>query len=156
LRLQRENATSLIFISHDLGVVRYLADKIAVMYLGRICEVGPADAIFSGPRHPYTQALLSAVPAPGPTAPLPGIRLQGPLPSPLEPPSGCPFHTRCPRKIGTICEQEIPPWREAGASHRIWCHLRVEELDGQLEPARAMKPGLSVVGASPSSIPSQS
>ncbi len=159
LRLQRENATSLIFISHDLGVVRYLADKIVVMYLGRICEIGPADAIFSGPRHPYTQALLSAVPAPGPTARLRGIRLQGPLPSPLEPPSGCPFHTRCPRKIGPICEQEIPPWREAGASHRIWCHLRVEELDGQLdqsESARAMKPGLSVVGASSTSIPSQS
>jgi peptide/nickel transport system ATP-binding protein len=151
LRLQRENATSLIFISHDLGVVRYLADQIAVMYLGRVCEIGPANAIFGGPNHPYTQALLSAVPTPGPAGRAPGMRLRGPLPSPLAPPQGCPFHTRCPRKIGLICEQDVPPWREAGASHRIWCHLQLDELTSQLgetETTRAKRLGLAVIDGS--------
>src|SRR5262249_9168175 len=106
LKLQRDNATSLLFISHDLGVVRYLADEIAVMYLGEICESGPAEVIFAGPNHPYTEALLSAVPVPAPGARASAPRLQGALPSPLSPPSGCRFHTRCPRKIGAICETE--------------------------------------------------
>jgi peptide/nickel transport system ATP-binding protein len=128
LQLQRENATSLIFISHDLGVVRYLADEVAVMYLGHVCEVGAADQVFGGPNHPYTEALLSAVPLPDPRARAAGPRLRGALPSPLSPPSGCPFHTRCPRKLGPICETEPPPWREAAAGHRIWCHLRIDEM----------------------------
>jgi peptide/nickel transport system ATP-binding protein len=128
LRLQQENATSLLFISHDLGVVRYLADQIAVMYLGHICETGSADAVFGGPNHPYTQALLSAVPIPNPTARASAVRLHGPLPSPLAFLPGCPFHTRCPRKIGPICEAEVPPWRDAGSGHRIWCHLQLSEL----------------------------
>jgi peptide/nickel transport system ATP-binding protein len=128
LRLQQDSGTSLIFISHDLGVVRYLADEIAVMYLGHICESGPADRVFGGPNHPYTEALLSAVPVPDPAARATGPRLRGPLPSPLAPPAGCPFHTRCPRKIDARCETATPPWREPAAGHRIWCHLPVADL----------------------------
>jgi peptide/nickel transport system ATP-binding protein len=128
LRLQRDNGTSLIFVSHDLGVVRYLADEVAVMYLGHICESGPADRVFGGPNHPYTEALLSAVPVPDPGARASGPRLRGPLPSPLSPPSGCPFHTRCPRKIDVRCETATPPWRDAAAGHRIWCHLPLADL----------------------------
>jgi peptide/nickel transport system ATP-binding protein len=123
LQLQRDNDTSLIFISHDLGVVRYLADEVIVMYLGRICEVGPADIVFGGPNHPYTEALLSAVPVPDPKANRVRLRLQGTVPSTVSPPSGCPFHTRCPRNLGRICEEESPPWQEMGKGHRIWCHL---------------------------------
>jgi len=123
LELQRDNDTSLIFISHDLGVVRYLADEVVVMYLGHVCESGPADVVFSGPNHPYTEALLSAVPVPDPETSPARIRLQGTVPSAVSPPSGCPFHTRCPRKLGRICEDETPPWHEMGDGHRIWCHL---------------------------------
>jgi len=123
LELQRDNDTSLIFISHDLGVVRYLADEIVVMYLGHVCESGPADVVFSGINHPYTEALLSAVPVPDPEASPARIRLKGTVPSAVSPPSGCPFHTRCPRKLGRICEDKVPPWHEMGDGHRIWCHL---------------------------------
>jgi peptide/nickel transport system ATP-binding protein len=123
LELQRDNDTSLIFISHDLGVVRYLADDVVVMYLGHVCESGPAEVVFGGPNHPYTEALLSAVPVPDPEAHRDRIRLMGTVPSAVSPPSGCPFHTRCPRKVGKICEEEVPPWRELGGEHRIWCHL---------------------------------
>jgi peptide/nickel transport system ATP-binding protein len=123
LDLQRDSDTSLIFISHDLGVVRYLADEIVVMYLGHICEQGPAESIFNGPNHPYTEALLSAIPVPDPEAEPARIRLTGTVPSPASPPSGCPFHTRCPRKLPRICEEEAPPWRNLGDGHRIWCHL---------------------------------
>jgi len=127
LQLQQGEGTSLVFISHDLGVVRYIADEVVVMYLGRICEAGPADSVFEGPNHPYTEALLSAVPLPDPSAPRQQIRLEGPVPSALAKPGGCPFHTRCPRKIGHICETETPPVRDRGDGHRIRCHL---EYDG--------------------------
>jgi peptide/nickel transport system ATP-binding protein len=123
LELQRDNQTSLLFISHDLGVVRYLADEIMVMYLGHICESGPADHVFNGPNHPYTEALLSAVPIPDPEAQSARIRLKGSVPSAVSPPPGCPFHTRCPRSLGKLCEEEVPPWHELGGGHRIRCHL---------------------------------
>jgi peptide/nickel transport system ATP-binding protein len=123
LELQRDNQTSLLFISHDLGVVRYLADEIMVMYLGHVCETGPADLVFDGPNHPYTEALLSAVPVPDPEARSTRIRLKGSVPSAVSPPSGCPFHTRCPRSLGKICDEEVPPWHELGSGHRIRCHL---------------------------------
>jgi peptide/nickel transport system ATP-binding protein len=126
--LQRERGVSYVFISHDLHVVRYLADRIAVMYVGRLMEIGPAEAVFDGPHHPYTEALLSSAPAldaPGGTE---RIRLSGDLPSPGAPPSGCVFHTRCPRKIGAICEQQAPPFEDAGDGHRIRCHIPVVEL----------------------------
>ncbi len=124
--LQRSAGTSYIFISHDLGVVRYLSDRIAVLYLGRIMEIGPAEAVFDGPHHPYTEALLSAVPDladPG----RPRIRLAGEMPSPLDPPPGCVFSGRCPRKIGTICDQ-VEPELSTATGHAVRCHLPPEAL----------------------------
>jgi peptide/nickel transport system ATP-binding protein len=127
-RLQNELGTSYLFVSHDLGVVRYLSDRIAVIYLGHIVEIGTVDEIFSPPYHPYTESLLSAIPIPDPNVAQKAIRLEGPVPSPANPPSGCPFHTRCPRKIGAICEREVPPIQDAGNGHQIWCHIPVEKL----------------------------
>lgn len=126
--LQRERGVSYVFISHDLNVVRYLSDRIAVLYLGRIMEIGRAADVFSGPQHPYTEALLSSVPALGDGAQDKRIRLSGELPSAANPPSGCVFHTRCPRKLGAICEEQAPPDADAGDGHRIRCHIPVEEL----------------------------
>ena len=127
LRLQAEQATSLLFISHDLGVVRYVADSVAVMYRGRIVESGPADAVFGGPNHPYTELLLSAVPVPDP-----GVRLEAApsrsAGSVAPSAAGCPFHPRCPHKLGTICETQTPVLREPAAGHELWCHLPVANL----------------------------
>ncbi len=106
-----------LFISHDLGVVRYLSDRICVLYLGRVMEIGPAAKVFDAPHHPYTEALLSAVPTLDGTD-TERIRLDGEVPSPADPPSGCVFHTRCPRKIGEICETTEPPLDEAETGHR--------------------------------------
>jgi peptide/nickel transport system ATP-binding protein len=134
LEIQNDLKTTMIFIAHDLSVVRFFSDTVAVMYLGQIMEIGPADAIYAPPYHPYTEALLSAVPVPDPTAKQKHIRLEGTVPSAIDPPSGCRFHTRCPRRVmlpdgGKICEEEIPPWRETGDGHRIFCHIPMEELD---------------------------
>jgi peptide/nickel transport system ATP-binding protein len=125
--LQVEQQTSYVFISHDMGVVRYLADRIAVMYLGRIQEIGPTDEVFNGPNHPYTEALLSAIPDVdgGVKA---RIRLDGEIPSPANPPSGCVFHPRCPRAIEGLCETTEPPLQQAGSGHLIRCHIPVEQL----------------------------
>src|SRR5581483_9117661 len=127
VELQAERRVSYLFISHDLGVVRYVSDRIAVLYLGRLMELGPADVVFDGPHHPYTEALLSAVPT------IDGggrdrIKLEGEIPSAASPPSGCVFHTRCPRKLGAICEQVEPPLLEAEPGHRRRCHSPIEEL----------------------------
>ena len=121
--LQRELGTAYVFVSHDLGVVRYIADWVAVTYLGRICEIGRADDVFRSPSHPYTQALISAVPSPDPKIQSDRIRLDGAVPSPADPPSGCRFHTRCPRKLAGICEVTEPPIRDLGDGHRAYCHL---------------------------------
>jgi peptide/nickel transport system ATP-binding protein len=133
LEIQKEFNTTMMFIAHDLSVVRFFSDYIAVMYLGQIMEIGPADAIYAPPYHPYTEALLSAVPIPDPTIEQKKIRLEGSVPSPLNPPSGCRFHTRCPRRHmlpdgGKICEVEVPPWRETGGGHRIFCHIPIDRL----------------------------
>ncbi len=125
--LQRTQQVSYIFISHDLGVVRYISDRIAVLYLGRILEIGPAEAVFNGPHHPYTEALLSSVPE------IDGrqtgrVKLAGEIPSAAHPPSGCIFHTRCPRKIGAICEVEEPPDRALTPEHLVRCHLAEPDL----------------------------
>jgi peptide/nickel transport system ATP-binding protein len=134
LEIQQEFDTTMMFIAHDLSVVRFFSDYIAVMYLGQISEIGAAEAIYAPPYHPYTESLLSAIPIPDPTAEQKHIRLEGSVPSPLNPPSGCRFHTRCPRRNllpdgGKICETEIPPWRDAGNGHRIFCHIPLEELN---------------------------
>ena len=128
LEIQQEYGTTLLFIAHDLSVVRFFSDYVAVMYLGQICEIGPSEAIYAPPYHPYTEALLSAVPIPDPSVEQKHIRLSGSVPSALDPPSGCRFNTRCPRKIGQICEQEAPPWQESEDGHRIFCHIPLEEL----------------------------
>lgn len=133
LEVQEEFDTTMIFIAHDLSIVRFFSDYVAVMYLGQIVEIGPVDNIYTPPYHPYTEALLSAVPVPDPAAQQKHVRLEGSVPSPLNPPSGCRFHTRCPRRNllpngGEICEQEVPPWRDAGDGHRIFCHIPLETL----------------------------
>jgi peptide/nickel transport system ATP-binding protein len=133
LEVQNEFNTTLVFIAHDLSVVRFFSDDVAVMYLGQIMEIGPADAIYAPPYHPYTEALLSAVPIPDPTVTQKQIRLEGSVPSAIDPPSGCRFHTRCPRRKmlpdgGKICETDLPPWRDVGEGHRIFCHIPTETL----------------------------
>jgi len=126
--LQAKERVTYLFISHDLGVVRYLSDRIAVLYLGRIMETGPADRVFAGPHHPYTEALLSAVPS------LDGqrrtrIKLAGEIPSAASPPSGCVFHTRCPRRLSSgICESTEPPLAEVEPGHLMSCHIPLDEL----------------------------
>lgn len=126
--LQETGGASYLFISHDLAVVGYLADYIAVMYLGHLFEVGYARDLFDPPMHPYTEALVSAIPVANPRHGEAAVRLEGSIPSPRDVPSGCPFHTRCPRKIGAICEEEEPPWRAVGEEHHIYCHIPVDEL----------------------------
>ena len=126
--IQREKRTTLLFISHDLSVVRYLADRVVVMYLGHIMEQGAAEDVFSPPYHPYTEALLSAVPIADTSVKKKHIVLKGELPSPINPPSGCPFQTRCHRKIGEICETDLPPVKELSSGHKIMCHLPDEVL----------------------------
>ncbi len=125
--LQVDEGTAYLFISHDLGVVRYLADRIAVLYLGRLMEVGPAEDVFGGPHHPYTEALLSAVPTLE-GAPRERIRLTGEIPSAADPPSGCVFHTRCPRKVGPICEEQEPDLLEVAPGRTMRCHIPLDEL----------------------------
>ena len=130
---------SYIFISHDLNVVHYLSDRIAVLYLGRLMEIGPAEEVFAGPHHPYTEALLSANPSLG-SEDAQRIRLRGELPNVLHLPSGCVFHTRCPRKLGSICEREEPPLAPAGEGHAIRCHIPAAEL-GAAHPSRDQAAG---------------
>ena len=126
--LQKTERATYLFISHDLGLVRYLSDRIVVLYLGRVMEVGPAEAVFAGPHHPYTEALFSAVPSLDGQRP-DRIRLQGEIPSAADPPSGCVFHTRCPRKLTTgICESTEPPLLEDEPGHQIRCHIPLAEL----------------------------
>jgi peptide/nickel transport system ATP-binding protein len=138
LEIQREHGTTMIFIAHDLSVVRFFSDYVAVMYLGKIVEYGPSEAIYAPPYHPYTESLLAAVPVPDPKVSQQHIRLEGNVPSPANPPSGCRFHTRCPRRAllpdgGAICASEVPPIREGENGHQIHCHIPLETLR-TLEP----------------------
>ncbi len=120
--LQERADLTYLFISHDLSVVEHICDTVAVMYLGSIVEMAARDEIFSNPLHPYTKALLSAVPVPDPTLKRDRIVLQGDIPSPANPPKGCKFHTRCP--IATsICSEQIPEYRDVGNGHSVACHL---------------------------------
>lgn len=125
--LQVKDGSSQLFISHDLAVVGYLADEVAVIYLGNLMEVASARTIFDPPFHPYTEALLSAVPVPDPAITQERIRLQGEIPGAMSIPGGCPFHTRCPRFLGSICVNQTPPWRKSGEK-RIFCHIPLDEL----------------------------
>jgi peptide/nickel transport system ATP-binding protein len=126
--LQATRQATLVFISHDLAVVRYLADHVAVMYLGKVVEFGPVEAVFAPPYHPYTEALLSAVPVPDPDDQRPRILLEGALPSATAQPRGCPFSTRCPRRVGPVCDETPPPEQRLAGGHRIACHIPADEL----------------------------
>jgi oligopeptide transport system ATP-binding protein len=122
--LQDEFRLAYLFIAHDLAVVQHISRRVAVMYLGRIVELAPAQELYENPRHPYTEALLSAVPTPDPTARRRRIRLEGEIPNPMRPPPGCHFHTRCPIRQLPLCSTERPPLKETADGHWVACHLR--------------------------------
>jgi len=126
--IQKKRGSTLLFISHDLSVVRYLADHVAVMYLGKVMEYGSVADIFAPPYHPYTEALMSAVPIADPDVKQRRIILEGNVPSPQNRPKGCPFATRCPRKVGAICDDTPPPEQVSASGHRIACHIPMAEL----------------------------
>jgi len=138
--LQAARGTTLVFISHDLAVVRYLADHVAVMYLGAIVEFGRVASVFAPPYHPYTEALLSAVPVPDPDRQYARILLEGSVPRASEALRGCPFASRCPRKVGTVCDDTPPPVHRLAGDHRIACHIPAGELatlqTALVEPSR--------------------
>ncbi len=124
IKIQEHSQVAYLFISHDLAVVRYISDRVAVMYLGEICEFGESEAVFVGPHHPYTEALLASIPDVHRTAPREGCAsLRGTIPSLTHPPSGCRFHTRCPHSLLGLCDRERPPWRDLGEEHWIRCHM---------------------------------
>ncbi len=134
--IQRQNHTTLLFITHDLSIVRYLADRVMVMYLGHVVEIGTTDQVFNPPYHPYTEALLSAVPIADTNVEKKRIVLEGDIPSAMNPPSGCPFQTRCPwkeRVPGDLCEREVPPMHRLAEGHYFKCHLSEAEL-ARMEP----------------------
>ncbi|MCK9909299.1 peptide ABC transporter ATP-binding protein, partial [Microbacteriaceae bacterium K1510] len=120
--LQKEFGLTYLFIAHDLSVVRHISDRVGVMYLGRIAELTTSAKLYDNPLHPYTQALLSAVPAADPDLKKERIILQGDVPSPANPPSGCTFHTRCPY-VKDVCKSVRPEFRDAGEGHFVACHL---------------------------------
>jgi peptide/nickel transport system ATP-binding protein len=131
MEIQRDEKTTLLFISHDLSIVRYLSDRVMVMYLGHVVELGTTDQVFSPPYHPYTEALLSAVPIADTNVEKEHIVLEGDIPSAMNPPSGCPFQTRCRWKKdvpGNLCEKDVPPQRDISIGHQIKCHLSESKL----------------------------
>ena len=136
MEIQREAKTTMLFISHDLSIVRYIADRVVVMYLGHIVEQGTTDDIFAPPYHPYTEALLSAIPIADTSVKKKHIVLDGDIPSALNPPSGCPFQTHCGHKSkegDNLCEKVLPPIRELADGHSIKCHLSDDYLS-KMEP----------------------
>jgi peptide/nickel transport system ATP-binding protein len=142
--LQADRATAYVFVSHDLAVVRAVADRVAVLYQGRLCEIGPAEKVYSLPSHPYTEVLLDAVLEPDPDT-RPSLAAEGVVElSP--PPFGCPFQRRCPRRIGEICDREAPPWQPTEQGHAIACHIPLDELHAvqrQTSSALAAQPSTS-------------
>ena len=140
MEIQRKNKTTLLFISHDLSIVRYLSDRVMVMYLGHVVEMGTTDQVFSPPYHPYTEALLSAVPIADTSVTKKHIVLEGDIPSAMNPPPGCPFQTRCNWKTkvaGNLCDTEMPPVRQLGDGHQVKCHLPDAEF-AMMEPVIKM------------------
>ena len=136
MEIQREQKTTLLFISHDLSIVRYLSDRVMVMYLGHVVELGTTDQVFSPPYHPYTEALLSAVPIADTRVKKKHIVLEGDIPSAMNPPPGCPFQTRCRWKSqvpGNLCEKEVPPMQIMDDGHQIKCHLSDQKFS-EMEP----------------------
>ena len=149
--IQRENKTTMLFISHDLSVVRYIADRVVVMYLGHIVEQGTTDQIFSPPYHPYTEALLSAIPIADTSVVKKHIVLEGDIPSAMNPPPGCPFQTRCNYKKfvpDNLCEREVPPVRNLGRGHQAKCHLS-DEIFAAMEPVISFGPSEKTADEAP-------
>ena len=144
VELQRRARTSYVFISHDLSVVRHIADRVVVLYRGQVCEAGPVEAVFAPPHHPYTEALLSAVPSVARPEAATAIRLEAAGP---ETGRGCPFHARCPRKLGTVCEEIAPPLVDGPGGHMLACHIPREEL------ARSAGAGRVPIGFAAESLP---
>ncbi|WP_435348474.1 dipeptide ABC transporter ATP-binding protein [Haloarchaeobius sp. HRN-SO-5] len=126
--IQAEENIAYLFISHNIGVVRHICDRLAVMYLGEIAEFGTVEQVFDPPHHPYTEALLSAVPHADPSRRTNRVLLEGTVPSPIDPPSGCAFRTRCPKKLGEVCETDDPALEDIGEGHHVSCHLSPDEL----------------------------
>ncbi|MEP3033099.1 MAG: ABC transporter ATP-binding protein, partial [Pseudoruegeria sp.] len=136
MEIQRQNKTTLLFISHDLSIVRYLSDRVMVMYLGHVVEIGTTDQVFAPPYHPYTEALLSAVPIADTSIEKRNIVLEGDIPSAMNPPPGCPFQTRCRWKSdvpGGLCEKDVPPVQTLVDGHQVKCHL-AEDILAKMEP----------------------
>ena len=136
MEIQREHKTTLLFISHDLSIVRYLSDRVMVMYLGHVVELGSTDQVFSPPYHPYTEALLSAVPIADTKVKKTHIVLEGDIPSAMNPPPGCPFQTRCRWKSEVpdgLCDKEVPPVRHLAEGHQVKCHL-ADDILARMEP----------------------
>ncbi len=146
MEIQRKEGTTLVFISHDLSVVRYLADRVVVMYLGQVMEQGRTEDVFSPPYHPYTEALLSAVPVADIRIRKRKVALGGDIPSPASPPAGCRFSTRCAYRIPSTCDLVPPPVRTFASGHAIRCHLPADTLEG-MEPVFSVEPPPALVGA---------
>jgi peptide/nickel transport system ATP-binding protein len=140
VELQASEAVSYIFISHDLAVVRYISDRIGVMYLAELIEVGLAAEVFSPPHHPYTEALLSSIPTLDFESPRERVSLRGTMPSLSEPPTGCRFHTRCHRFLGNLCVEQEPPVQEAAPGHTYKCHIAPDELLAAQSSVEPMAP----------------
>jgi oligopeptide/dipeptide ABC transporter ATP-binding protein len=121
--LMKKYQVSFLYITHDLALARHICDRVAVMYLGKIMELGSVDDVIINPMHPYTQALIAAVPLPDPTSRRIEVVIKGEIPSPINPPSGCRFHTRCPKYIGDICRTKEPPLADIGKGQLVACHL---------------------------------
>jgi oligopeptide transport system ATP-binding protein len=136
-RLQSDLGLTYLFISHNLAVIRHICNRVAVMYLGRVVEMAPVETLFEAPRHPYTEALLSAVPVLEAEATREEIVLEGDMPSPLSVPSGCGFHPRCPKRFGDACVRTIPSLLRVGDRHDVACHLHVPETHARIEAPRA-------------------
>jgi peptide/nickel transport system ATP-binding protein len=124
--LREKLGVSFLYITHDLALARHICDSLAVMYLGKIVEKGSTETLLTEPLHPYTQALISAVPVPDPTSRRIEVTVKGEIPSPVTPPSGCRFHTRCPAYIGDICRTKEPPLIDVGKNHYVACHLHAK------------------------------
>ncbi len=135
-RLRAELNLSYLFIAHDLALVKQVSDRVAVMYLGKLCEVGPGESVYREPLHPYTRALLDSIPSTDPAAARAAKTIKGELPSPIHPPSGCRFRTRCPR-AAERCAAEEPQMRELAAGHTVACHFPLADAPARGEGAGA-------------------